>query len=117
MPLTCWNDTKKTILAHTVTRADNPIKRLIGLLNRSHLDAGEGLLIWPCSQVHSLGMRFVFDALFLDKQYGVVGIVENMAPWRLSPWIQSAHFVLELPAGTIELSDTSLGDACVLMET
>jgi uncharacterized membrane protein (UPF0127 family) len=55
-------------------------------------------------------MRFVFDAIFLDKNLKVVHLVREMKPWRISKMVFSAQSVLELPAGLIFQTATALGD-------
>ncbi|MDE2040311.1 MAG: DUF192 domain-containing protein [Elusimicrobia bacterium] len=90
-------------------RADEGRSRARGLLGRSGLGSGEGLLITlgfasrlvPCPTIHTLFMKFPIDALFLDGQWRAVHVVENMPPWRFSAWVPSARSVLELPAGTL----------------
>lgn len=90
------------VLAERVLVADNPWLRFKGLMGRPELSPGEGLLLQPCSSIHSCFMRFEFDALFLDKDNRVIHIVDAMKPWRLSPIIWKAKQVLELPAHQAE---------------
>jgi uncharacterized membrane protein (UPF0127 family) len=80
------------------------------LLGRKGLGSGEGLLLEPCSGIHTIGMAFPIDALFLDRQGSVVHLVHDMRPLRLSRYVFSAHSVLELPAGTLRETDTRVGD-------
>jgi len=56
------------------------------------------------------GMRFAIDAIFLDKNGVVVGILENFAPGKMSRIFGKAKSCLELPAGTINKTSTTLGD-------
>lgn len=81
-----------------------------GLLGTSGLRPGEGLLIEPCSSIHSLGMRYRFDAVFVDRQGRVVRAVPALAPNRVAWGGRSAHAVFELPAGTIRATATQRGD-------
>lgn len=84
--------------------------RLKGLLGARGLGPGEGLWIRPCSSIHSFGMRFRFDALFLDSSLRVVGRYPSFGKNRLSRLHGRAQGVLELPEGTIEASGTEVGD-------
>ncbi|OGI17833.1 MAG: hypothetical protein A2255_08840 [Candidatus Melainabacteria bacterium RIFOXYA2_FULL_32_9] len=104
------NKSNQKLVADRVKIANNPIKRIIGLLNRSKLEKGEGLLIIPCNGIHSFFMRFRFDAIFLDKNNKVKHLIRDMGPWRLSPLIFNAHSVLELPAGIINETDIKVDD-------
>ena len=97
----CRNKTKNTVIAREIIAADNFKSRLAGLLGKSGLGEEEGLLITPCAQVHTFFMRFPIDALFLDRGFRVLRAVENMKPWKVSPWVMGAHFVLELKAGKL----------------
>lgn len=80
-----------------------------GLLGRNGLAPGQGLWIVPCESVHTFGMRFPVDVVYLDRKKGVRKLRRQMAPWRISMCLP-AHSVLELPAGTIARSATRLGD-------
>ena len=72
--------------------------RMKGLLGRRSLDPDEGLLIWPCRQVHCFHMKFPIDVLFLDRHYKVLRIL-TMAPGQISPTVKDAYYVLEVTAG------------------
>ena len=104
------NLTRQTWLATAVRSADGFLTRLVGLLARRRLGAEEALWLVPCRAVHSIGMRFPIDVLFLDREGVVVFVLEGLRPWRLSPIVLSAHGVLELRGGTIRKSGTRVGD-------
>ena len=74
--------------------------RLRGLLGKKPLESTEGLLITPCSQVHTIGMRYPLDVVYLDKNGVVVKCVENLRPFRLSA-ARGAKHTLELAAHSI----------------
>lgn len=95
----CFNKTKNIQVAGAVERADTALKRMVGLLSRSGLGLEEGLLLSPCPQVHTFFMRFVMDAVFLDKGGKVLKVIPSMKPWRVSPWVSESHSVLELAGG------------------
>jgi uncharacterized membrane protein (UPF0127 family) len=69
-----------------------------GLMGRSGLPAGEGLLLSPAPAIHTAFMRFPIDALFLDRELRVLKVVEQLRPWRIASE-RRAHSVLELSAG------------------
>jgi uncharacterized membrane protein (UPF0127 family) len=71
--------------------------RLLGLalLEREH--AGTGLLIPRCRAVHTIGMRFGLDLLFLDANLRLVSVARSVPPRRLA-FEPRARAVLELPA-------------------
>jgi uncharacterized protein len=104
------NTTRNTVLASKVILADTASKRMVGLLDRSNLDQGEGLVLDPCNSVHMLFMKFAIDVIFLDKNNRVVGLCENLKPFCFSPIFWESACALELPAGTIKQSNTQSGD-------
>lgn len=109
MKLRIRNTTKNTVLATAADVADTSLKRNIGLLKHKSLPQGEGLLITPCEGVHTIGMKFPIDVLFLNKKRKVVKIRGAMVPLRLALCLR-AHSVLELPAGTATETATTPGD-------
>lgn len=94
------NMTRGVELATSATMAANFTSRLIGLLNRSSLLPGEGLIIKPCKSVHTFLMRFPIDVLFLDGAGIIVDMYAEMPPNRVSQFVSAAQLVIELPAGT-----------------
>ena len=78
--------------------AETPLARLRGLLGRSDLPAGEGLLLRPAGSIHTAFMRFPIDAVFLDRADRVPKVAHELAPWRMAG-CRGARAVLELPAG------------------
>lgn len=104
------NATRKTWLATKVRKADNFITRLVGLLKRKNLGPEEALWLMPSKGIHTIGMKFPIDVVFLNRANSVVGLVQGMAPCRLSSIHFTSYSVLELPTGTIKKSRTEVGD-------
>ena len=103
------NLTRKTQLANNAEVAGSGAKRTKGLLGRKNLEPGEGMWIVPCEAVHTFGMRFPIDLVYLDRKHRVKKVRSNVVPWRLSACL-SAHSILELPSGTIDETLTQTGD-------
>jgi uncharacterized protein len=103
------NSTKKTVVSNRCHFANTVLKRMVGLLNRKALAQGEGLLLDRCYGIHTFGMRFSIDVLFLDKDFRVMRAVPALPPFRTSV-VRQAVYVLELPVGTIQTSGTESGD-------
>lgn len=89
--------------------ADTAAKRNKGLLGRKELPHGEGLWIVPCESVHTFGMQFPIDLIYLDRNHKVKKVRSAVRPWRLSACL-TAHSIIELPSGTIVESRTQVGD-------
>jgi len=104
------NLTKKTWLATTVRKADNFFTRLVGLLRRQSLGPEEALWLIPSKGVHTVGMKFPIDVIFLDQNNKVLATICDLAPRRLSRLHLRARSVLELPRGVINKSATAVGD-------
>ena len=103
------NLTRQTILVECVEMADSGATRRKGLLGRDGLAPGEGLWIVPCESVHTIGMRFPIDLVYLDRKKRVRKVRSKVMPWRLSACL-SAHSVIELAAGAALVSKTQRDD-------
>ena len=95
----------------TVWAADRWWSRMRGLLARPPLaaDASEALLIRPCASVHTVGMGYPLDLVFLDRQGQVVGLRERLRPWRAAACTRAAVTV-EFHAGALEQLQPRLGE-------
>ena len=109
LPVRIRNLTRQVELADCVVVADHGAKRRKGLLGREALSPGEGLWIVPCEAVHTFGMRFSIDLVYLDRDKRVKKVRNSVPPWRLSACL-SAHSVLELASGSIRRTHTKRGD-------
>jgi len=109
------NATRDTALATEADAADSSRKRRVGLLKHTSLPAGQGLWIAPCEGIHTFGMKFPIDVIFLDRRKRVLKIRCDMGPRRIALCLMG-HSVLELPAGTIAATHTQKGDQLVFEE-
>lgn len=107
-----YNKTRETFVATEAILADTYFQRLIGLLGKTKRWAqlGRGLWIVPSRGVHTIGMMFPIDLIFLSNEKQVVHVEEHLRPFRISKVFLRATSVLELPAHTIYRSRTQLGD-------
>jgi uncharacterized membrane protein (UPF0127 family) len=94
--------------------ADRPFSRALGLLGRSELPSGEGILLRPAGSVHTFFMRFPIDVVFLDGDGRVLRIASAVAPWRAAAQ-RGARAVLELTAGECERRGVDVGDRLSLV--
>jgi uncharacterized protein len=99
----------QSIVACCVDVADRGPARTRGLLGRQSLREGEGLWIVPCEAVHTFGMHFAIDLVFVDRRNVVRKVRSSVPPWRLSGCLR-AHSVLELAAGTLKRTPVHPGD-------
>ena len=107
-----FNRTRETYLATALAVADGHWTRLRGLLGLRADDFrnGSGLWIVPCHGVHTLGMGFPIDVIYLDEGMKVVHIEQNLRPWRVAPVRMQATSVIELPSHTVRETGTGVGD-------
>lgn len=83
-------------------------------MGKRSLPRGRGLWIIPSQGIHTIGMTYAIDVIFLDKTHKVVGLREAVPPYRITRLNFKAESVLELPAHTISMSQTQLGDEMVI---
>ena len=107
-----YNKTRETFVATEATIADSYLRRLVGLLGKTKRWAqlGRGLWIVPSRGVHTIGMMFPIDLIFLSKEKEVVHVEEHLRPFRISAVSLKATSVLELPAHTVFRTGTQVGD-------
>lgn len=95
--------------------ARSALERTRGLLGRSGLPPGEGMLIEHCGSIHTFFMKFALDVIFLDSDWEVLRVVRDLRAWRLAS-SPGASQVVELAAGALEGTDLAPGDALKIEE-
>jgi uncharacterized protein len=98
-----------TLVCEKCEVADSILSRMRGLLGRSELPPGEGLLIRPAPSIHTFFMRFTIDVVFLDGDLRVLAVRPEVGPWRTAGH-RGARAVLELPAGESSRRGIRAGD-------
>jgi uncharacterized membrane protein (UPF0127 family) len=109
-----YNQTRECFLSLDVTAADTIFSRLRGFIGRLKLKSDEGIWVVPSRGVHTLGLLFPLDLIYLDEHYRVVHLVEYFPSFRIAPLKPQAESVLELPTHTIYSSHTQPGDQLVI---
>jgi len=107
-----FNQTRQAYLATSLAVADTHWTRLRGLLGLASDDFrnGSGLWIVPCKGVHTLGMGFPIDVVYLDGSKTVIHVESVLKPWRFAPVRRKAVSVLELPCHMAAQTETAIGD-------
>jgi uncharacterized membrane protein (UPF0127 family) len=88
---------RTSVLGFDVPVAETHGARMLGLAFLDREDAGEGLLIPRCRSVHTFGMRFPLDLVFLNPESRVIRLRRAVPPWRIVRCPDAAS-VLELPS-------------------
>jgi hypothetical protein len=87
-----------TVVCTQCAIASTPLARLKGLLGRSSLAAGEGMLFPRTGSIHMFFMRFALDVVFCDRELEVLKVVRDLKPWKTAA-ARGAKVVIELPVG------------------
>lgn len=101
-------------VAANVTTASSFFSRAIGLLGRKNLANSQALLFKPGGSIHTLGMRFAIDVVFLDAEYQVLKLCPNVRPWRACRAPRQTRYTLELKHGRIDATRLQVGEKLVL---
>jgi uncharacterized membrane protein (UPF0127 family) len=88
-------------IAHEVRIVHSVVARWCALSRERSLPTRAGLLLSPARGIHTLGMRFAVDVVFLSRQMRVLGLVSRVRPWRVLLAPRGTGRVLELAAGQI----------------
>jgi uncharacterized protein len=104
------NRTKRTWIVSKVNKAHSFLSRIIGWLGRHKIDPEVALWVDPCWGVHTFGMHFPVDVVFLNGDMRVVDVAPNLRVNWMSPFVIRAQSVLVLPAHSIKKSHTVIGD-------
>jgi uncharacterized membrane protein (UPF0127 family) len=83
-------------------------------MGRSSLRDGEGLVLKGDKGIHSFFMRFPIDVVYADREARVVRLDPGMPPNRVGPIVPRAAYILELPDGVIQATQTSVGDQLII---
>ena len=110
------NRTKGVVLAEAVETAFDSRSRRTGLLGRDGLGENAVLAIAPSNAVHTIGMRFPIDLLFINRAGCVTKRVQRLRPGRIAASL-SAFAVLEFAAGHPAVAATAVGDQVAIDTT
>lgn len=110
------NQATGAVVADHIAQPKGWYGRTLGLLSHKSLDANEGLWLDRCWGVHTVGMKFPIDVVFLDDDFRIVSIRANVRAGRLAIAQANANHVVELAAGTCENFDLLCGDRMAIVE-
>jgi uncharacterized protein len=113
MQVALINERTRQAVATTVEIAATRATRRKGLLGRDSLEPSTAMLLAPCAAVHTAGMRFPIDVVFVDRQGFTVKVVRGLQPWRIA-LATGGSAVIEMPAGTLRWGQVMIGDRLYL---
>jgi uncharacterized membrane protein (UPF0127 family) len=108
--LCVFNRNRESFLGLRVAPADTLMGRLRGLLGKIRLKPDDGIWLVPSRGIHTIGMLFAVDLIYLDAANRVIHLVEHIGPFRISPIRIKCASILELKSRAIYSSNTQVGD-------
>jgi hypothetical protein len=112
--LCVFNRTRESFLGLRVAPADTWWLRLKGLLGRRGVKPDDGIWLIPSRGIHTIGMLFAIDLIYLDSANRVIDLVEHLGPFRISPVRIKCASILELRPRSIYHSNTQMGDELLI---
>jgi len=104
------NHSQGTVVCRRADLARGFGSRARGLMLRRDWRGFDGLVLRPCTSIHTCFMRMAIDVCFVDEQWRVLRAVPALRPWRFCLGTRGARSVLELPAGALLRTGTKIGD-------
>lgn len=104
------------LLGSDIAVAKSWFARLVGLLNTKSLEEHAGLWLSPCKGIHTVGMRYPIDVVFLDREQAVCKLAGDVRAFRFRRANRKTRSALELPAGAIKRCGLRVGDKLLFEE-
>jgi uncharacterized protein len=101
------------LLDITVLKATTFMERAGGLLFRKKLTNKQALLIRPCNSIHTVGMRYPIDVVYLSVNGVILKIIKNMSPFKFS-YCKNAKVVLELLSDSVDNLNLNVNDKIII---
>ena len=112
--LYAFNITRQSFVSLGVKVADTSFGRLRGLIGKMRLRSDEGLWMMPSRGIHTIGLMFPIDVIYLDGHLRAVHILESLGPLRIAPIRLHCESILELPPRSVYHSGTQVGDQLMI---
>ena len=109
-----FNKTRESFISLNVTLADTHFTRFRGLLGKLRLRSDEGIWVVPSYGVHTIGVPFAVDLIYLDANYRVIHLIESFGSFRVGPVRLNCLSVLEVGTRAIYSSQTQVGDELLI---
>ena len=102
-----FNHSKNNLIAENAQKPKGIVHHSIGLICAKK---ARPLILNTRFGIHTFGLRFPIDILILDNNHKVAVVKESLPAFRIFMWKPVYNVVIELPAGTIKKTKTSLRD-------
>ena len=104
------------MIAGLIEPAETFFTRLKGLMFREELSNGGGLYLHPCKSIHTFFMKFPIDVLYLNQDWKIVGMEEQLEPGKMGRHFRGAASVIELESGSIQKNGIQEGQIVKLLK-
>lgn len=98
------------LLIQEVENANHFFRRFMGLMYRKRMNDNHGLLLTPCNEIHTFGMKFDIDTITLDENNKVLFVDRSVPPNKVRKKVKNGYKVLEVCAGIAEKIGIAEGD-------
>ena len=109
-----FNKTRESFLSLNVGSADTHLGRLKGLVGQFRIRPDEGIWVTPSRGIHTIGVLFAIDLIYLNAEHRVIHLAESFGTFRIGPLRTDCSSVLELAPRTIYSSQTQVGDELLI---
>ena len=109
-----FNRNRESFLGLRVAPADTWLARMKGALGKLGWQPDDGIWLIPSRGIHTIGMLFPIDLVYLDAGNKVIHLVEHLGPFRISPIRIGCASILELRPRAIYASNTRVGDQLLI---
>jgi hypothetical protein len=98
------------LVSNKILNYDSFFKRALGLMFKTRDESYDGIMLSPCSNIHTFFMRMEIDCFFLSGEGKILKIIWRMKPSKISGFIKNCHSVLELVPGVVETNSLTEGE-------
>ena len=98
------------LLLDECENANHFFTRFMGLMYRRSMEENHCLLLTPCNEIHTFGMKFDIDTIALSKDNEILFIDRAVPPKKVRKKVKDAYKVLELCSGTADKLGLDVGD-------
>ncbi len=104
------NASKGSVLVRKAVLATGFFTRFKGLSFNRDVQPDAGMIFPLCSSIHTFGMRFPIDVVFIDDSFRVLRVFEKLPPQRFSHPVRGSFCAIELLGGAARQSRTEIED-------
>ncbi|HHV65099.1 MAG TPA: DUF192 domain-containing protein [Peptococcaceae bacterium] len=101
---------KTNVYLEKVQVADGHSHRLKELLGNSKLPSFRGIILKPCKQVNTIGLKDSISVWYVNRNLQIIKIIDELQPNNISPYIPESHLIIEFPSAWAKITGSQEGD-------